>query len=154
MNIRCAQIPDDVPAVRQLLREYAGDIGISLCFQNFDAELAELPGSYAPPDGRLLVAEVDGKPAGCVAMRKHDFETAELKRLFVRPEFRGLGLGRELLKRIVAEAIAAGYRHAIFDTLPSMKVALKMYREFGFVESEPYRDNPVCGALYFRKSLT
>jgi GNAT superfamily N-acetyltransferase len=154
VNIRPAQIPDEMPAVRGLFREYSAELGIDLCFQNFETELASLPGAYAPPAGRLLVAESEDQLAACVALRPHKPELAELKRLYVRPAFRGRGLGRLLLERIVAEALAAGYKEAVFDTLPSMTIALRMYRDFGFVETEPYCFNPVPGALYFRKVLT
>jgi GNAT superfamily N-acetyltransferase len=153
MTIRPARDPDEMPMVRELLREYAVDLGISLCFQNFDAELATLPGAYAPPAGRLLVADAGTELAGCVALRPNAPGIAELKRLFVRPKYRGQGIGRDLLDRITAEAVAAGYREAVFDTLPVMTVALGMYRKAGFVESEPYTFNPVPGAMYFRKTL-
>jgi ribosomal protein S18 acetylase RimI-like enzyme len=154
VNIRPARIPDEMPAVRGLFREYAAELDVDLCFQNFEAELACLAGAYSPPNGRLIVAEGENQLAGCVALRPHKPGVAELKRLYVRPAFRGHGLGRTLLERIVVEATAAGYEEAVFDTLPSMAIALRMYRDFGFVETEPYCFNPVPGALYFRKALT
>lgn len=154
MEIRSARIPNETPAVRGLFREYASELGVDLCFQNFETELAGLPGAYAPPNGRLIVAKSENELAGCVALRPQKPDVAELKRLYVRPSFRGRGLGQLLLERIVAEAIAAGYKEAVFDTLPSMTIALRMYRDFGFVETEPYCFNPVSGALYFRKALT
>jgi GNAT superfamily N-acetyltransferase len=153
MTIRPARIPDEMPAVRDLLREYAADLGISLCFQNFETELAELPGAYAPPAGQLLVADTGDELAGCVALRPNAPGVAELKRLFVRPKYRGQRIGRELLDRIMAEAVSAGYREAVFDTLPVMTVALGMYHKAGFVETKPYTFNPVPGAMYFWKSL-
>jgi ribosomal protein S18 acetylase RimI-like enzyme len=154
MVIRPARIPDDIPEVRQLFLEYAAGLGFSLCFQNFDAELASLPGKYAPPTGLLLVAGTDAVLVGCVALREHQPAVGELKRLFVRPEFRRLGLGRQLLNRILAEAMNAGYREVVFDTLPVMTDALRIYEKLGFVATEPYCVNPVEGALFFRKTLT
>jgi putative acetyltransferase len=154
MTIRPARVPDDVPAVRGLFQEYAAGLGFSLCFQNFDAELAGLPGAYAPLAGRLLVADVDGELVGCVALRPHAPGVCELKRLYVRPGFRGQGLGRRLLEVLLAEAVAAGYRQAVFDTLESMTEALALYRTFEFEPTEPYGCHPVAGSLAFRKVLT
>jgi ribosomal protein S18 acetylase RimI-like enzyme len=154
VTVRPARLPDEVPAVRGLFREYAAGLGIDLCFQDFDAELAGLPGAYAPPSGRLLVAEVDGGPVGCVALRPQAPGVCELKRLYVRPAYRGRGLGRRLLEALLAEAIAAGYREAVFDTLQSMTEAVALYRSLGFRETEPYNEHPVCGTLWFRKALT
>ena len=154
MTVRPARLPDDVPAVRGLFREYAAGLGIDLCFQNFEAELAGLPGAYAPPAGRLLVAEVDGDLVGCAALRPQAPGVCELKRLYVRPAFRGRGLGRRLLEALLAEAVAAGYREAVFDTLQSMTEALALYRSLGFRQTEPYNEHPVCGTLWFRKALT
>ena len=154
MTVRPARLPDDVPAVRGLFREYAAGLGIDLCFQNFEAELAGLPGAYAPPAGRLLVAEADGDLVGCAALRPQAPGVCELKRLYVRPAFRGRGLGRRLLEALLAEAVAAGYREAVFDTLQSMTEALALYRSLGFHPTEPYNEHPVCGTLWFRKALT
>jgi ribosomal protein S18 acetylase RimI-like enzyme len=153
-TVRPARIPDEVPAVRGLFREYAAGLGISLCFQNFDAEVADLPGAYSPPTGRLLVAEADGELIGCVALRPRAPGVCELKRLYVRPAYRGRGLGRRLLETLLAEAVAAGYREAVFDTLQSMTEALALYRSLAFEPTEPYNDHPVCGTLWFRKTLT
>lgn len=153
-TIRLARPPDEVPAVRDLFEEYAAGLGFSLCFQNFDAELAGLPGAYAPPAGRLLVAETDGELVGCVALRPYRPGVCELKRLYVRPAFRGRGLGRRLLEMLLAEAVVAGYREAVFDTLESMKEALALYRTFAFEPTEPYGCHPVAGSLAFRKVLT
>jgi len=153
MTVRPAHLPDEVPAVRALFEEYATGLGFSLCFQNFDAELASLPGAYAPPAGRLLVAEVDGELVGCVALRPHMPSVCELKRFYVRPSSRGLGLGRRLLESLLAEAVAAGYREAVFDTVESMKEALALYRTFNFEPTEPYGCHPVAGSLCFRKVL-
>jgi ribosomal protein S18 acetylase RimI-like enzyme len=152
-TIRPAHVPDEIPAVRGLLQEYAAGLGIDLCFQHFDAELAGLPGAYAPPAGRLLVADADGELVGCVALRPQAPGVCELKRLFVRPTYRGHGLGRRLLETLLAEAVAAGYREAVFDTLESMTEALGLYRSLGFVPTEPFNEHPVAGTLWFRKVL-
>jgi GNAT superfamily N-acetyltransferase len=152
VTIRAARLPDEVPAVRALFEEYAAGLGVSLCFQNFDAELAGLP--YAPPAGRLLVAEAGGEVVGCVALRPHKPGICELKRLYVRQAYRGKGLGRRLLEALLAEAVAAGYREAVFDTIESMKEALALYRTFAFEPTEPYGCHPVAGSLCFRKVLT
>jgi ribosomal protein S18 acetylase RimI-like enzyme len=154
VTVRPARVPDDIPAVRGLFREYAAGLGIDLCFQHFDAELAGLPGAYAPPAGRLLLAEADGELAGCVALRPQAAGVCELKRLYVRPVVRGRGTGRRLLETLLAEAVAAGYCEAVFDTLASMTEALALYRSLGFTETGPYNDHPVPGTLWFRKALT
>jgi ribosomal protein S18 acetylase RimI-like enzyme len=153
MPVRPARVPDEVPAVRDLFRAYAAGLGIDLCFQSFEAELAGLPGAYAPPAGRLLVADAGTGLAGCVALRPHAAGVGEMKRLYVRPEFRGRALGRELINRVVAEAAAAGYRDLVLDTLPVMGEAIALYRAAGFAETGPYTFNPVPGALYFRRPL-
>jgi ribosomal protein S18 acetylase RimI-like enzyme len=153
-TIRPARLPDEVPAVHGLFEEYAAGLGFSLCFQNFDAELATLPGAYAPPAGRLLVADADGELAGCVALRPHRPGVCELKRLYVRPAFRGHGLGRRLLEALLAQAVAAGYREAVFDTLESMTEALALYRSFEFEPTPAYGCHPVAGSLCFRKVLS
>jgi ribosomal protein S18 acetylase RimI-like enzyme len=153
MTVRPARLPDEVPAVRALFAEYAAGLGIDLCFQNFDAELAGLPGAYAPPAGRLLIADANGELVGCVALRPHQPGVCELKRLYVRPAYRGRGLGRRLLETLLSEAVVAGYREAVFDTLESMTEALALYRTFDFVPTEPYGCHPVAGSLCFRKVL-
>jgi len=154
VDIRRARIPDEVPAVRDLFREYADRLGIDLCFQRFEEELAGLPGAYAPPDGRLLVVDAGSELAGCVACRRHATGVCEMKRLYVRPAFRGLGLGRRLIDRLASEAKCMGYEAMVLDTLPVMAEAIGLYRSAGFVEIEPYTFNPVPGALYFCKPLT
>ena len=134
--------------------EYASSLGFSLCFQSFDQELAGLPGDYAPPAGRLLLAEYEGKLAGCVALHKIDDEVCEMKRLYLRPAFRGKGLGRVLAEEILRQARAIGYRKLRLDTVePVMKDAVAMYRRLGFREIAPYRENPMAGTLYMEVEL-
>ena len=143
-----------IAAIRELFLEYANSLGFSLCFQSFDQELAALPGDYAPPDGRLLLATSSGQPAGCVALHKLAPEICEMKRLYVRPQFRGKGLGRELAQKIIAEAGDVGYKRLRLDTVdPVMKTAVAVYRQLGFCEIPPYRPNPIAGALYMELQL-
>jgi GNAT superfamily N-acetyltransferase len=145
---------DQIAQARELFLEYAESLGFSLCFQNFDKELAGLPGDYATPDGRLLLAEYEGKTAGCVALHKLSEEICEMKRLYLRPEFRGKRLGRVLADRIIAEARAIGYKRMRLDTVePVMKDAVQMYRRIGFKEIAPYCENPIAGALYMELAL-
>ncbi len=143
-----------IAQARELFLEYAQTLGFSLCFQNFDEELAALPGDYAPPDGRLLLAEYEGQPAGCVALHKLEAGICEMKRLYLRPQFRGKGLGRALAETIISEARKIGYRRMRLDTVePIMKDAVAMYRRLGFKEIAPYRPNPIEGALYMELKL-
>ena len=154
-----AESPAQIAQARELFLEYADSLGFSLCFQNFDQELAELPGDYAPSAGRLLLAEHDGKLAGCVALHKLKVQTGEdgvceMKRLYLRPQFRGKGLGRVLAERIIAEARWAEYTSIRLDTVgPVMKDAVAMYRKLGFQEIAPYRSNPNPGTLYLELLL-
>jgi GNAT superfamily N-acetyltransferase len=149
-----AESPAQVAQARELFLEYAQSLGFSLCFQNFDKELAELPGDYAPPDGRLLLAEYDGQLAACVALHKLEPGVCEMKRLYLRPLFRGKGLGRALAERIIAEARQIGYQRMRLDTVePVMKDAVAMYGKLGFEEVAPYRPNPVAGAMYMELKL-
>ena len=149
-----AESPDQIAAIRELFLEYAKSLGFSLCFQSFDQELASLPGDYAPPYGQLLLATTNRDPAGCVALHKLTQEICEMKRLYVRPQFRGKGLGLALAENIIAEARQLGYKKLRLDTVePIMKKAVAMYRRLGFREISPYRQNPIEGALYMELQL-
>lgn len=141
--------PAQIELVRTVFREYAASLGVDLCFQDFDSELAGLPGEYSPPEGRLYLAYIEGTLAGCVAMRKWSADSGEMKRLYVRDGFRGHKVGRLLTERIVSDARVCGYRTLRLDTLPQMAHAIALYRSMGFKEIAPYRDNPVPGALFF-----
>jgi putative acetyltransferase len=139
---------------RGLFQEYAQSLGVNLCFQNFEQELAGLPGHYVPPDGRLLLAEYDGQLAGCVALHKWEDGICEMKRLYLRPSFRGKGLGRVIAEKILAEARSIGYQRMRLDTIePIMKDAAEMYRKLGFREIAPYRPNPIAGTMYMELQL-
>jgi GNAT superfamily N-acetyltransferase len=149
-----AESLDQIAQARELFLEYAQSLGFSLCFQNFDKELAGLPGDYAPPDGRLLLAEYDGQLAGCVALHKLEPQICEMKRLYLRAQFRGKGLGRALADRIIAEAREIGYHGMRLDTVvPVMKDAVAMYRKLGFQQIAPYCSNPIAGAMCMELQL-
>ena len=149
-----ATSPTQIAQVRDLFLEYAQSLGFSLCFQSFDQELAGLPGDYAPPDGRLLLAEFEGQLAGCVALHKLDGKICEMKRLYLRPQFRAKGLGRALAETIIAEARVLGYQRMRLDTVePVMRDAVAMYRRLGFKEVAPYCQNPIAGAMYMELQL-
>jgi GNAT superfamily N-acetyltransferase len=154
IDIRPAELPNDLAQVRALFREYADGVGVDLCFQGFEAELAELPGKYAPPTGRLLLAGRGAEVLGVVALRRIDAGTCEMKRLYVRPEARGEQLGRRLAERVCSEARAAGYSRICLDTLPTMIAAQQLYRTLGFSPIEAYVFNPIPGALYLGLDLT
>lgn len=147
----------DLDAVRALFREYADGLGVDLCFQRFDEELAGLPGEYAPPRGALLLARVDGELAGCCALRPLDAadypDAAEMKRLFVRKAFRGFGLGRQLAEAVLDVARQAGYACVLLDTLDDMEAARALYEDLGFGEIPPYYHNPIPGAHYLKADL-
>lgn len=149
--IRAAQT-EDLAAVRDLFREYAALVGDAVCFESFEHEMASLPGLYAPPQGRLLLAMVGRQVAGCAALRQLSPGVGEMKRLYVRAEFRGNGTGRQLAERIIAEARAAEHLCLRLDTLPRMESAIRMYRSLGFLMIPPYADNPP-GALCFELRL-
>jgi putative acetyltransferase len=149
-----AESPAQIAQARKLFLEYAQSLGFSLCFQNFEKELADLPGDYAPPQGRLLLVEYNGQLAGCVALRSKETGICEMKRLYLRPQFRGKGLGRILAERIIAEAREIGYQRMRLDTVePVMKDAVAMYRKLGFNDIEPYCTNPEAGAMYMELQL-
>ena len=144
----------DVERARELFREYADWIKVDLCFQGFEGELATLPGDYAPPDGRLLLAWHHEKPVGCVALRRIDATTGEIKRLYVRPETRGRRTGQRLVEQVIAAARAIGYRRLVLDTLPQMAEAQSLYRSFGFSEIPAYCANPLPGIIYLALDLS
>ena len=148
-----AEFVEEINQARELFVEYSAALGVDLCFQNFDEELAKLPGDYAPPDGRLLLALDGAQVAGCVALRKIDTETCEMKRLYVRPTFRGTGSGKSLALAIIDEAWRIGYARMRLDTLPSMRQAITLYRSLGFKPTEAYRHNPVEGAMFMELDL-
>ena len=146
--------PAQVAQARELFLEYAQSLGVNLCFQNFEQELAGLPGHYAPPDGRLLLAEYEGQLAGCVALHQWEPGVCEMKRLYLRPPFRGKGLGRVMAEKAIADARNIGYQYMRLDTIePIMKDAVEMYRKLGFREIAPYRPNPIAGAMYMELQL-
>jgi putative acetyltransferase len=154
LSILQAESPAQMAQARELFLEYAQSLGFSLCFQSFDQELAGLPGDYAPPEGRLLLVECEGQLAGCVAVHALEAGSCEMKRLYLRPQFRGKGLGRVLAERIIAEARQIGYQRMRLDTVePVMKDAVAMYRKLGFREIAPYRSNPIAGAMYMELEL-
>ena len=148
MEVRAVTGGPDLERVRGLFVEYSQQIGTDLCFQGFAAELAGLPGDYAPPTGTLFLALEDGSPAGCVAMHRWDDEACEMKRLYVPPTFQGAGFGRTLVAKAIEWARAQGYARVVLDTLPSMIAAQRLYERLGFVDIRPYRANPVAGARH------
>nr|WP_116606647.1 GNAT family N-acetyltransferase [uncultured Albidiferax sp.] len=148
---------EELDATRAIFQEYAGQLGVDLCFQSFDEELASLPGEYAAPRGALLLALVDGELAGCCALRPLDSadyaNASEMKRLFVRKAFRGFGLGRQLAEAALDAARAAGYSCVLLDTLDDMEAARTLYEELGFAEVPPYYHNPIPGAHYLKADI-
>lgn len=153
MKIVPAASATDIRAVQSLLMEYWNSFGFNLSFQGFGDEVAGLPGKYAPPTGRLALAIIDDNPAGCIALRQVDELRCEAKRLYVRDQFRGRGIARELLKWLISEARNAGYKQLVGDTMPSMWQALEMYERLGFRRVEPYAADPTPGAIYLSLNL-
>jgi ribosomal protein S18 acetylase RimI-like enzyme len=151
--LRFAASVEEIDTARELFLEYEKGLGISLCFQDFAEEVATLPGDYAPPGGRLLLAIVEGQPAGCVALRNIGEGFAEMKRLYVRPAFRGMKLGRKLTEAVLAEARSIGYRAVRLDTLATMKEAQSLYLSMGFADIPPYNDHPIAGTRFMEKRL-
>ena len=144
---------DALGHVRQFFRNYAGWLGVDLSFQKFDEEMASLPGAYAPPEGRLFYAENDGQPAGCVGVRPFSEGVCEMKRLYVEPAQRGFGVGRDLALAAINAAKALGYRKILLDTLPAMRIAVKLYRELGFQEAPAYYQTPIEGTIFLALDL-
>ena len=152
--LKQAESASEVAQARELFLEYERSLGFSLGFQDFDKELSALPGDYAPPQGRLLLAEYENQLAGCVALHRLHADVCEMKRLYLRAQFRGKGLGHALAHRIIAEAREIGYQRMRLDTVePVMKDAVAMYRRIGFREIAPYRSNPNPGTLYMELEL-
>ncbi len=151
LEIRLAY--QDIDQIRILFQEYTQMLGIDLAFQNFDAEFSNLPGDYALPDGRLYLAEYDGFTAGCIAIHPFDGVCCEIKRLYVRPAFRGKSIGRALVEQVIADAREMHYSGVMLDTMAFLENSVALYRKLGFQETEPYRYNPMPDALYFRLNL-
>lgn len=153
LKIEPAETGESLNHIRDLFKEYAAALDFDLSFQDFEREFENLPGEYAPPGGRLMLAIYDQQVAGCVALRKNTDDICEMKRLFVRPEFRGLGIGRALALVIIEEARSLGYAKMRLDTVPSMKEANALYKSLGFKDIKPYRYNPIEGATFMELNL-
>ncbi|HVB08610.1 MAG TPA: GNAT family N-acetyltransferase [Candidatus Acidoferrales bacterium] len=153
MRIESAESPEAIGVARELFVEYSESVGVGFCFQGFTGELAQLPGEYARPWGRLFLAFDDKQVAGCGALRRINAQTCEMKRFYVRSAFRGKGFGRELIHALIDSAREIGYARMRLDTLPSMAKAIAIYRSLGFEEIASYRTNPVPGALFFERRL-
>ncbi len=150
-----AETPEQIKETRRLFREYEAWLSIDLCFQSFETELANLPGRYAPPTGRLFLAAINEKIAGCIALRKIDDEICEMKRLFVRENYRGFGLGKSLIEKLIDEAKEINYKRIRLDTLPDkMPKAVELYRSYGFRKIAPYYENPHEDTLFMEKKLS
>jgi ribosomal protein S18 acetylase RimI-like enzyme len=148
-----AKVPNDLKTAHDLFEQYAHSLGFDLGFQDFAAELKNLPGKYAPPQGRILLARQDDRIVGCVALRKWEENICEMKRLYVIPSARGQGIGRKLAETIIAQAKAMGYKHMRLDTVASMHAANRLYSSLGFRPIAPYRYNPLEGAQFYELSL-
>jgi putative acetyltransferase len=148
-----AATPSHIGTIRDLFREYEHFLQVDLCFQQFEEELAGLPGKYSAPKGALLLARADGQPAGCVAMRPLDKDICEMKRLYVRPAYTGQGLGKQLALTVIERAVAAGYARMRLDTLERLRPALGLYAGLGFRKCPPYYENPLPGVVYLERDL-
>ena len=155
MTASIVQVTDaDIDEVRAIFREYEQWVGLNLCFQSFEEELAALPGFYAPPDGRLYLAWINGEAVGCIGMRKLEAGVCEMKRLYLREAARGLGVGRSLIDKVITEAREIGYLRMRLDTYPpKMEKALRLYESYGFHEIPPYYDNPHGETLFLELML-
>lgn len=157
IEIQTPQLAAELDALREIFREYAASLDVDLAFQDFDQELLTLPGDYAAPRGALLLACADGQVAGCCALRPLDSvdypNACEMKRLYVRPAFRGLGLGRQLAEAIMDAARVNAYDHVLLDTLDDMEAARTLYEELGFCEIPPFYHSPIAGAHYLKADL-
>ena len=154
LEIHYPATPEEIAMMRELFEEYQRSLGFDLCFQNFDRELAQLPGAYAPPDGWLLLATLESKPVGCAGIRKIGDGICELKRMYVRPDARGQKLGRQLALLLIEKAKEIGYATMRLDTIATMVEAIALYRSLGFQAIEPYYKNPVPGALFMELKLS
>ncbi len=154
MNIRQARTANEIEIVGQLFREYEAFLGVDLDFQSFEEELAGLPGKYQCPDGELLIGQEGNQVLGCVALRRLDEHSCEMKRLYVRPEGRGTGLGRQLAEAIIASARDLGYATMRLDTLGRLSEAMQLYESLGFRKTEAYYDNPLSGVVYWALDLS
>lgn len=156
MDIICAKLPQEIDAVRRLFREYEAYLNVDLCFQQFESELAGLPGKYGPPSGALLLAMDGQKAVGCGALRSLGAiqdRICEMKRLYVCPEARGLGVGEQIVRRLIHEGVRLGYSTMLLDTLDRLEPAIRLYESLGFRRTEPYYDNPLSGVVYWRLDL-
>ena len=154
MQLTQATTEQQIATIRELFNEYAAELAIDMCFQGFDQELKTLPGKYAPPDGRLLLAYSEEGLVGCLALRRFDGDVCEMKRLFLRPGSRGRGYGRKMIDELIEQARMIGYGRMRLDTLPGkMDAAIALYREFGFKDIPAYYNNPLEGVLYLERIL-
>ncbi len=153
IEIKNVQSTGEIKIVKELFEEYAKSLNFSLCFQNFDKELKNLPGDYSPPKGSLLLSEYNGIPAGCVGLRKFENDICEMKRLYVKNNFRGLKIGRMLVYKIIDEAKRIGYKKMRLDTIQTMQAAQNLYKSLGFYEISSYGNHPIEGTIYMELNL-